>query len=133
MHADRGVEQEVFAAVDAFLGHLAGRRLAAALECFAPDADVALYGSEVGEVVIGPEALRHFLGKLCERPYGPSFTLLRKRASVRASVAWFTAEAEVAIGNQRIEPYRLTGVLEKRQGRWLWMLFAGSEPLPDRA
>jgi ketosteroid isomerase-like protein len=132
MRADPETEREVFAAVDAFFDHIAHSRADAALASFAPDADIALYGSEASEVVIGPDALRAFLAKLLNGPVGPRFKFLQRSASVSGRVAWFTAEAEVAIGAEVLAPYRLTGVLEKRRGRWLWMLFNGSEPRPDR-
>lgn len=132
MKADAETEREVWLAVDALFEHLAACRLEPAFACFAPDPDVTLFGSEVSEAFIGPEALREFLAKLLARPAGPKFRLLDRRMSRRSDVAWFTADAEVTIGAARISPYRLTGVLEKRNGRWLWMLFNGSEPLPDR-
>lgn len=132
MRADPPTEAEIFAAVDAFFGHFANRRLEEALAAFLPDADVALYGSEIGEVVVGPDALRDFFGRLFARPGGPCFSLKDRRASVAGNVAWFTSAAEVRIGDLTISQYRLTGVLERRAGRWLWALFNGSEPLPDR-
>jgi ketosteroid isomerase-like protein len=133
MRADPQTERDIFAAVDAYLDHLAERRLDDALACFAPDPDAALYGSEVGEVAIGPDALRAFLQKLLARPFGPRFTLAQRTASIAGDVAWFTAEAEIEVGSIRLAHYRLTGVLEKRGDHWLWLLFNGSEPAPDRA
>jgi ketosteroid isomerase-like protein len=132
MRADAETERAVFAAVDALLDHLAARRLEEALAAFLPDPDAALYGSEVGEVFVGRAALRTFFTALFRRPTGPRFMLTDRHASVRGDVAWFTAAARVAIGDQVFAPYRLSGVLEKRDGRWLWALFNGSEPLPDR-
>jgi ketosteroid isomerase-like protein len=132
LQPDPDTAREVFAAVDRFLEHLAEGRLEGAMECFAPDADIALYGSEVSEILIGPAALHGLLSKLTEGGGGPRFTLHARTLSARGDVAWFVAESEVAIGTIRIKPYRIAGVLERRDGRWLWMLFSGSEPLPDR-
>jgi hypothetical protein len=132
VRADAETEREVWNAVDALFEHFAECRPDSALACFASDPDVSLSGSEVSEVFIGPAALREFLTKLLARPSGPKFRLFEKRMTRRGDVAWFTADAEVTIGDVRISPYRLTGVLEKRNGRWFWMLFNGSEPLPDR-
>ena len=73
MYADAPTEAAVFAAVDALFDHLANRRLEETLAAFAPDLDAALYGSEVGEVVVGPEALRLFFERLYSK-VGPRFT-----------------------------------------------------------
>jgi ketosteroid isomerase-like protein len=132
MRADAATEQAIFAAVDAFFDHLAERRLEETLAAFVPDRDAALYGSEVGEIAVGPEALRRFFESFYARPNGPRFAVGERRASVRGDVAWFTCAASVAIGEVVAEPYRLTGVLERREGRWLWVLFNGSELRPDR-
>ena len=132
MRADSTTEREVFAALDDFFENLANRRLEETVAAFAPDADVALYGSEVSEIVIGPDALRRFFHHLYERVGGPRFAFRQRRLSSSGSVAWFVADAEVALGAHVASPYRLSGVLEKRGGRWLWLLFNGSEPRPNR-
>jgi ketosteroid isomerase-like protein len=132
MRADSATEREVFAALDNFFEHLANQRLEEVLAAFAPDADVALYGSEVSEVVIGPDALRGFFERLFERPDGPRFAFRQRRLSSSGGIAWFVADAEVTIGPHIASPYRLSGVLEKRGERWLWLLFNGSEPQPNR-
>lgn len=133
MRADAATERAVFAAVDALFDHLAECRLEEALAAFLPDADVALYGSEIGEVVVGPEALRRFLRRLLAGPAGPRFTLKERRVSCCDDVAWFTVPARVEAGGMTVDAYRLTAVLERRDGHWLWAHFSGAEPLPDRA
>jgi ketosteroid isomerase-like protein len=133
MRADSATEREVFAALDDFFENLANRRLEETLTAFAPDADVALYGSEVSEIAIGPDALRRFFRRIFEELGGPRFAFRQRRLSSSASVAWFVADAEVVLGAHVASPYRLSGVLEKRDGRWLWLLFNGSEPRPGRA
>ena len=132
MRADSATEREVFAALDDFFDHLANQRLEEVLAAFALDADVALYGSEVSEIAIGPAALRSFFGRLFDRPSGPRFAFRQRRLSSSGNIAWFVADAEVTVGPHVASPYRLSGVLEKRNGRWLWRLFNGSEPRSDR-
>jgi hypothetical protein len=132
LRTDPAVEAELFTAIDRFFDHVADRRLEDTLACFAPDDDVALYGSEVSETVIGADALRRFFECLYRNSVGPRFRFGNRRATVRGEVAWFTAEAEVAIAEQMIAPYRLTGILEYRGGKWFWRHFHGSEPQPDR-
>ena len=132
MKADTGGDDNVWQGVEALFQYLAACRLEEAIACFAPGADVALFGSEISEAFVGPEALRAFLTKILRRSAGPRIRLLDRRMTRHGDVAWFTADAEVTVGGVRISPYRLTGVLEKQDGRWLWRLFNGSEPLPDR-
>jgi ketosteroid isomerase-like protein len=127
----RSEEAEVVSAIDGFFESLAHRRLEETLAAFTPEADASLYGSEISEVVVGHAALRSFFGQIYAKPHGPRFRFRDRRVSVRGDVAWFTAEAEVAFGDEIITPYRVTGILEKREGRWLWALFSGSEPRPD--
>lgn len=125
-------EAEIVSTIDDFFDCLADRRLEDALAAFTPEGDASLYGSEVSEIVIGRAALRSFFGQIFAKPHGPRFKLRDRRVSIRGDVAWFTAAAEVAFGEQVLAPYRVTGILEKREGRWLWALFNGSEPRPDR-
>ena len=75
MRADAATEQAIFAAVDAFFDHLAERRLEETLAAFVPDRDAALYGSEVGEIAVGPEALHRFFESFYARPNGPRFAV----------------------------------------------------------
>jgi uncharacterized protein (TIGR02117 family) len=130
MRPDPTTEREILADVDAFFDHLANRRLEETLAAFGPEP--ALYGSEVGEVVIGHDALRRFFAKLFERSTGPRFTFADRRVSVGGDVAWFVADAEVRIGDVLFVPYRLACVLVRHDGRWLLSLFFGSEPAPAR-
>ena len=52
-------------------------------------------------------------------------------SSVGASVgdvAWLWLDGGLVLDGRSHRPYRITGVLERRQGRWIWSLFHGSEP-----
>jgi ketosteroid isomerase-like protein len=130
MGVDPATETEVADAIDGMLALLAEARPEAA-EFFVQDA--ALYGSERHEVAIGREAIRVFLTDLfAAAGSGPHFKLMERRISAEGEVAWFAATYEVAIGGQVFAPYRLSGVLVRRDGRWTWTLFNGSEPLPPR-
>ena len=131
MYADSATEAEIFAAVDRFFDHLGNARPEAA-DCFLQEDDVALHGSERSESAFGPDGIRTLLAKLFAEMGPARFTFGKRRASVSGNVAWFTAEAEVAIGGVVVAPYRVTGILEKRDNVWFWRLFNGSEPQPDR-
>ncbi len=129
MLANAEVKWAVYKAVDTLLEHIANGRLAESLACFTGDPDIALIGSEIGEVVVGPAALRAFLADLYARPYRVMFTLPERIVSAAGNVAWFTGEGTYSLstgGDPSV--YRLAGVLERRRERWLWQLFSGSEP-----
>ena len=127
------VDEDVLAAVDFLFDCIADRRLEDTLAAFSPADDAAIYGSEVGEVAVGQTALWRFFETLYRMPDGFRFALSSRRISVRADVAWFTADAEVTVAGKVYAPYRITGILEKREGRWLWVLYSGSEPRPTRS
>ena len=129
MLAQAEVKWAVFKAADDLLDHIANGRHPESVAAFTNDPDVAVIGSEAGEAFVGPEALRAFFAELYARPYRVLFKLPDRRISAAGNVAWFTGGGTYRLSDGTDElPYRLTGVLEKRAGRWLWQLFSGSEP-----
>ena len=129
MLANAETRWAVYKAVDELLDHIANGRHAESLACFTDDPDIALLGSEAGEVVVGPAALRAFFADLYARPDRIVFTLPERTVSAAGNVAWFTGDGTYSLstgGGPSI--YRLAGVLERRRDRWLWQLFSGSEP-----
>jgi ketosteroid isomerase-like protein len=97
--------------------------------------DAVLLGSEDGEMAVGALELREFLARIFARPgtYGwsgwdPVIT------GGTQDVLWFVAPATVIVRDdadgEQSAPYRLSGVLEPgRDGRWLFRLFNGAEPV----
>jgi hypothetical protein len=129
MHAPAEAKWAVYRAIDTLLEAIANGRHQQSLACFTDDADVALLGSEEGEQVIGPLALREFFANLYAQPYRILFTLPERRVSLAGNVAWFAGEGTYRLSSEDTEhPYRLVGVLERRRDVWLWQLFSGSEP-----
>lgn len=129
MRATAEVKWAVFKAIDTLLDNIANGRHAESVACFSGDDDVAIIGSEVGEVVVGPHALREFFAGLYARPYRILFTLPERQISASGNVAWFNGEGTYRISTEEgSSAYRLAGVLERRNGVWLWQLFSGSEP-----
>lgn len=124
------VRREVTAALQR-LGMLVSRKDPAVLSEFAPDAEVLLVGSENGEVVEGPAALRDFFTRVFRAPANVGWEWRKVRISCADNVAWLFAEGEVVIvtdAKPQRRPYRLTGVLQRQGKRWLWRHFHGSEP-----
>ncbi len=129
MWADDSDEKAIFAAVDRFLEAVAAKRVEDALAAFSGDPDCRLIGSEVGEEARGPDALRSFFIEMFARPASFSVAWRSRRASINGDTAWFSALVDARMStSDRSGPYRMTGVLVRRQGRWLWQLYHGGEP-----
>lgn len=106
---------------------IAERRLEGALSLFAPDADSIVMGSGLSELAKGPLEIRAFLGALLAQPEPLTWEWDYVSISSCGDVAWLSLEGAIVVG-RGARPYRISGVLERRQGRWLWTLFHGSEP-----
>src|SRR5262245_8259430 len=127
MWASTEDEKAIFAAVDRFLEAIAARKLEEALAAFSGDPDCRLIGSEAGEEAIGPAELRCFLSGMFERSSTFTVAWRSRRASVDGDTAWFSAETEARMStSNRQGTYRMTGVLIRRDGRWLWQLYHGA-------
>ena len=132
MHATAETRWAVLSAIDALIDHIANGRLRETLACFTGDPDCALLGSGEGEAAIGPEALRAFFVDLYARPHRLLLALPERRISAAGNVVWFSGEGTYRLSTGgEAQAYRLTGVLERRAGRWLWQLFSGSEPVRE--
>jgi hypothetical protein len=119
----------VLAAFNALVEHMANGRLNETMACFSDDADVALFGSEMADTAIGPEAIRAHFATLYAQPFRVLFELQPGKVSSQSNMAWLTADGtyRLSTDDQRM-PYRLTVLMVRRADRWLWQLFAGSEP-----
>jgi ketosteroid isomerase-like protein len=120
MWADGEDERAIFSAVDRFLEGVAAKRLEQTLAAFSGDPDCKLIGSEAGEEALGPAALRKFFVGMFARPSTFSVTWRSRRASINGDTAWFSAEVDTHMSTgDRTGPYRITGVLVRRDGLWL--------------
>jgi uncharacterized protein (TIGR02246 family) len=94
----------------------------------------AVFGSDHGEEAVGRDELRAFFSDICAQPHTISWTWELRTAGHLGDVVWFVASGTCvfthADGTQVTvaDPYRLSGVLRRTQGRWLFALFNGSEP-----
>lgn len=119
-----------------FVTRLRERDLDGALQLFSDDP--VLFGSEAGETAHGVPELEAFFGRLFERPQTYGWTWEQPTARKAGTVVWFVAPATVVVygddGSEQSTPYRLSGVLERgADGRWLFSLFNGAEPVsPDQ-
>lgn len=121
MKADSRTDGEVKATLQRLTDAFLNRDLKAFLECFAPDADVVLYGTGADEKRIGPEQIRAQVER--DWAQSESAAMLFNWASVSAAgaVAWVAVDGAFkfrAGGQEGIIPVRVSFVLEKREGIW---------------
>lgn len=128
MQADAATRSEILLALGELRAAVAEKRLEGVLTLFAPDADATLIGSDIGEIATGPMSLRPFLEDLFDSPETISWEWDDVSISSCGDVAWLWLDGGLVVNGRSQRPYRISGVLERRQGRWLWTLFHGSEP-----
>lgn len=113
------------------LNALMGAKDLGILHAFDDDADVLLVGSEIDEVVQGPAALRVFFENLFAQDVSIGWDWSRIDTGAQGNILWFFAEGQVVLDRGRQQdrrPYRLSGVLVRRDGTLRWRQFHGSEP-----
>ena len=123
-------DDEVLATLHRF-GSLLAAHDAAIIHEFAPEADALFVGSEADEVSAGPDQIAQFLQALLAQPVTITFEWREIRAAVEGEQAWLFATGDFVVRSEdgeRRGPYRLTGVLKRRDAKWLWIHFHGSEP-----
>jgi uncharacterized protein (TIGR02246 family) len=95
--------------------------------------DVVFFGSGEGEEAVGREQLAATLTALAPKVAGSAFALQwdLREVDVREDVALLTASGTATISDANGSTsarYRLTGVLVRVDGHWLWRVYHGSEP-----
>ncbi len=128
VQADAETREEILLALGELRAAVSQRRLEGALTLFAPDADATMLGSSTGEIARGPLGMRAFLQRLFAGPQAISWEWDDVSVSCAGDVAWLWLEGALMLDGRSERPYRISGVLERRAGRWLWTLFHGSEP-----
>jgi ketosteroid isomerase-like protein len=128
MQADAQTREEILLMLGEFRAAVTQRRLEGVLALFAPDADATLIGSSLGEIARGPIELRRFLESMFAGPQTVGWEWDDVSVSCAGEIAWLWLEGALVLDGRSDRAYRISGVLERRQGRWLWSLFHGSEP-----
>jgi ketosteroid isomerase-like protein len=128
VQADAQTREEILLVLGELRAAVSQRRIEGVLSLFAPDADATLIGSSTGEIARGPLELRPFLERLFASPQAIGWEWDDVSVSCSGDVAWLWLEGALVLDGRSERPYRISGVLERRQGRWLWTLFHGSEP-----
>ncbi len=101
----------------------------------AHDADMVVYGSDAPEHWVGWEPLRESVEKMLPSFENIKITVKKQVIKVHPSgnVAWFSEvwDWDMVLEGKavRSEGQRLTGVLEKRNGNWVFVQFHNSVPV----
>jgi uncharacterized protein (TIGR02246 family) len=131
MKADVKTEAEVMTTLNRFIKAYQDKDLAGILKLFAPDPDVVFYGNGEDEKSIGIVGIREQAEHDWSQSSAVSLEIKWSSVSSAGAVAWLAADIEIHAGVGGIEmrlPARLTAVLEKRAGEWLFMQWHSSLP-----
>jgi ketosteroid isomerase-like protein len=136
MKADAQTEAAVLAALEQTRQAYEQRDMARLLALFAPDPDLVMYGTGADEKRVGVAQVQAQAERDWAQSEAASFEWSWPSVSAAGSVAWVAADV---IGHARVAgqevhfPLRLTGVLEHRGERWLWMQWHFSVPAAGQA
>ena len=124
----------IIEAARALSAAFAARDLAAALACFVADDDIGYIGSEHAESAAGRAAVARLLATVFAR--GEAYSWRVTRATVReyGEFAYLLAEADGLVhadDGLTPFPYRISGLVQRVGGRWLWRHCHGCEPAAD--
>jgi ketosteroid isomerase-like protein len=131
MKADVKTEAEVMTTLNRFIKAYQDKDLAGILKLFAPDPDVVFYGNGEDEKSIGIVGIREQAEHDWSQSSAVSLEIKWSSVSSAGAVAWLAADIEIHAGVGGIEmrlPARLTAILEKRAGEWLFMQWHASVP-----
>jgi uncharacterized protein (TIGR02246 family) len=121
MKADMQTTEEVKAALERLADAYASRDLAKFMACFAPDADVVLYGTGADEKRVGPEAIRTQVERDWAQTETAAMVFSWMSVSAAGPVAWAAVDSafHLRASGQGIDlPARVSFVLERRAGTW---------------
>jgi ketosteroid isomerase-like protein len=125
----------VDAAVQALSAAFAARDVDAAMACFAAGDDIGYVGSERAETATGRRAVTELFGAVFARDEAYSWQITASTIREYGDHAYLVADAAGLVhtdaGQTSGFPYRISGLLCRADGRWLWRHCQGSEPTGD--
>jgi ketosteroid isomerase-like protein len=131
MKADQQTQTEVTQTFKGMFEAYKKQDLQGVLSFWAPDPDIVVIGSGEDEKGVGVAQLTDSLNRDWAQGVVSSIGVKNFIVSAAASVAWLSADinfhGKAAVGEFDM-PLRLTGVMEKRYGRWLWVQMHLSTP-----
>jgi uncharacterized protein (TIGR02246 family) len=132
--ADPQIEKEVKGFLDRHAKAYEAKDLAAIMALIAPDEDVVFIDGDSEKPVLGPAAIK----TAYEREFAQIKSATLKYTSTwiggKGDAAWFSVQCAVSVdtGEEKITlPAHWSGVLEKRDGKWLLVQSHLSFPMPE--
>jgi uncharacterized protein (TIGR02246 family) len=136
MNADQQTGAAVMAVLNRFCEAYVTRDVDRLLSLFAADDDVLVIGTGQDERRVGRPAIRAQVERDWAQSDACRFHWTWHSVSAAGPVAWLAAEGDIdaQVGEQHATlPVRLTCVLEKRAGEWLFVQFHTSAPASGQA
>ncbi len=124
MKADQQTQNEVTQAFKGMFEAYKKQDLQGVLSFWAPDPDIYVLGSGTDEKATGTTQFSDHLRRDWAQGKVSGIGVKNFAVSAADSVAWICADLNFrgkAGGSEFDLPLRLTGVFEKRYGRWLWV------------
>lgn len=131
MRADQDIHAAVVAALDRYTQLVSDRDVDGVCALFLDDPDITYLGSEPEDAATGPQQVRELMTRVLGRPQTYVIRWQTRLVSARGDVAWVAADTVVHVRIQDQEwrgPYRVSVILEYRDGNWRIAHFHGSEP-----
>lgn len=133
MKPDRKTQEEISEVLERFRTVVANKDFHGATMLFADDPDILLLGSGPGEIARELSELKGFVEQIFSQQAVLIFDWKTCLVSQVGSMAWVYLDATFYWKGENIDqtprPYRITGVLEKRDGKWLFVQWHGSQPV----
>jgi len=131
MKADEITQTEVTQTLKGMFSAYKKRDLKGVLSFWAPDSDVVIIGSGADEKSVGKAQFSASLKRDFSQAEITGIDFKNFAISSAGLVAWFSADMTfrgVTDGQEFGLPGRLTGVMENRDGKWLWVQMHFSVP-----
>ena len=133
MKADTKTENAVMDVLRKCFEAFGRRDLDALLAFFAPDPDVVVIGTGRDEKGIGRAEMKAIFQRAFAQFSEASFQFGWHSVSVAGSLAWLANDVSYLVkagDRESSRQIRLTGIMEKREGRWL--ILQSHDSVPDR-
>ncbi len=131
MKADQKINQEVTTSLKDMFEAYSKRDLEGYLAFWASDSDVFALGSGADERSFGVTQIAQSVKRDWTQAEKAQASLGEVAVSAAGNIAWFVTDVTIegVIGGQKLcMDWRVTGVFEKREGKWLMMQMHLSRP-----
>ena len=131
MKADPKTQNEVTQTLKGMFVSYKKKDLEGVLSFWAPDPDIVVIGSGFDEKSVGIDQFIEHLKRDWSQAEVLTISFKDYTVSAAGPVAWFSADINFhcTIDEQEVDlPGRLTGIMEKRNERWLWVQMHFSTP-----